>query len=248
MKTTPNPASTSSLHPVLWIAGISVTLLSLAGIAALTGILPTRLAPEQPIIAAVAPVTVPAPPTEPVAAAEATATPITTPQTPTVPANKVSSAKRHKKASVNQEMPKTSAMLPPPLDSGVPPDYIPPPTVASAPAAPPPCFNCGIIASVRELTNEGPASGGGAIVGGVLGGALANNIGKGNGRTLATIAGAVGGGLLGNTIEKSEHRTVSYQIAVRMEDGSTRLIDSSSMPPWRIGERVKLVGGAIVSR
>ena len=32
----------SSLHPVLWIAGISVTLLSLAGIASLTGLLPAR--------------------------------------------------------------------------------------------------------------------------------------------------------------------------------------------------------------
>ncbi|MHB1592134.1 MAG: hypothetical protein ACYCTW_11470 [Sulfuricella sp.] len=32
MKTTPNTASSFSLHPALWIAGISVTLLSLVGI------------------------------------------------------------------------------------------------------------------------------------------------------------------------------------------------------------------------
>ena len=35
----------SALHPVFWMAGISVTLLSLAGIASLTGLLPARPAP-----------------------------------------------------------------------------------------------------------------------------------------------------------------------------------------------------------
>ena len=79
-------------------------------------------------------------------------------------------------------------------------------------------------------------------------GALASNIGRGNTRTLATIAGAIGGGLLGNSIEKSQRRTVGYQVTVRLEDGTTRMIAADTMPAWRIGDKVRLVGGAIVSR
>ncbi len=63
METTLPATSSSSLHPVLWIAGISVTLLSLAGVAALTGFLPAKTAPvpERPAIVAAAPVTEPVP-------------------------------------------------------------------------------------------------------------------------------------------------------------------------------------------
>ena len=39
-------------------------------------------------------------------------------------------------------------------------------------------------------------------VGAVVGGLLGNQVGGGNGKTLATIAGAVGGGYLGNEIAK----------------------------------------------
>ncbi len=49
------------------------------------------------------------------------------------------------------------------------------------------------------VTQNSPVGiGVGAVVGGVLG----NQIGKGNGRTLATIAGALGGGYVGNEIAK----------------------------------------------
>jgi uncharacterized protein YcfJ len=41
-------------------------------------------------------------------------------------------------------------------------------------------------------------------VGAVIGGVLGNQIGSGDGKTLATIAGAVGGGYVGNEIAKSQ--------------------------------------------
>jgi len=263
MKTTPNTASSFSLHPALWIAGISVTLLSLVGIASLTGLLPAKSAPNpvQPAIVAAAPAIQPT-----VQAAIAPETPVAAPLAPSAPASKAPPEKHQKtaKKKVHQEISEISATpaaappppgsgvppdyVQPPPGSGVPPDYVPPPDVASAPPSPPPCPDCGAIANVRQVTNEGQGSGVGAILGGVVGGALANNIGKGNGRALATIAGALGGGMLGNTIEKSQRRTVGYQVTVRMEDGTTRLIDSDTAPPWRIGDQVKLVGGAIVPR
>lgn len=43
----------------------------------------------------------------------------------------------------------------------------------------------------------------GTAVGALVGGLLGNQIGAGNGRTLATVAGAAGGGYAGNRIEKN---------------------------------------------
>ncbi len=243
METAPNVTSSSSLHPLLWVAGISVTLLSLAGIAALTGILPARTSPtpvpERPAIVAAAPAT------EPVAAPVAPATPVAMPEA--APVSKTLPAVRQKtaKRKVQQELPASPAALPPPLASGVPPDYVPPPEARSAP---PPCVECGVIANVRQVTNEGKGTGAGAIIGGIAGAALGSNVGRGNTRTIASIAGAVGGGLLGNAVEKSQSKTVSYEVTVRMEDGTTRTIAADAMPAWRIGDKVKMVSGAIVSR
>lgn len=242
METAPNTVSSSSLHPALWIAAISVTLLSLVGIAALTGLLPARPVPNKVQPAAVAANPPPAP------AATAPTTAAGAPETMALPASvEKTPPPRHRKTArmkAKPEVPVSQAALPP-FGSGVPPDYVPSPGEASVP---PPCADCGVIADVRQVTHEGQGSGVGAVVGGVVGGALANNIGRGNGRTLATLAGALGGGLLGNTIEKSRNQTVSYQVTVRMEDGTTRLIDADTLPPWRIGDQVKLVGGVIVSR
>lgn len=135
--------------------------------------------------------------------------------------------------------------VPPSFGTGVPPDYVPPST-ASAPVAPR-CADCGVVASIRQLTHEGEGSGLGAVAGGVLGGVLGSNVGRGDGRTLATIAGAVGGGMLGNKIEKSQKQSVSYQITVHMEDGTDQLLDVATEPSWRIGDRVKLVNGRLVA-
>ena len=62
---------------------------------------------------------------------------------------------------------------------------------------------------------------GGAVAGGVLG----NQVGRGGGRDIMTIVGAVAGGIAGNQIEKKVKTTKSWEITVRMEDGSTRRLN-----------------------
>lgn len=248
METTLPATSSSSLHPVLWIAGISVTLLSLAGIAALTGFLPAKTAPapERPAIVAAAPVTEPVPaavPTAPVAAAPAPAAVAAAAASKTVAVSHQKTAKR----KVEETTLASPAPEPYRVAGGVPPDYVPAPVAASASAVPP-CLDCGVVANVRQVTNEGKPSGAGAVIGGLAGAVLGSNIGRGNTRTVASIAGAVGGGLLGNSIEKSQGKTTSYEVSLRMDDGSTRTIASETMPSWRIGDKVRLVSGTIVSR
>lgn len=227
---TPRP----SLHPLLWIAGISVTALALAGVAALTGLLPKYDSGAVAVPAAASTPAVAPPSSVPVPTAGAA-------QTAPAAAPAVSRTVQHK--TVKRVAEGASGAVPPPAAAGAPPDYVPP-----AASVPPACRSCGVIENVREVTHEGQGTGLGAVAGGVIGGVLGNNVGQGNGRTLATIAGAVGGGLLGNKVEKSQRKTTSYEVTVRMEDGSSQLIDAATMPSWRVGDQVRLVNGAIVSR
>jgi outer membrane lipoprotein SlyB len=225
------PKSNSSLHPVFWIAGIAVTLFSLVGIASLTGLLPSRSATPTEPQAAVSPAPASAPVTAAPAPLAATPAPVAKEDAPKPVERHKTTAKQHKEKV---------AALPPPQGAGVPPDYAPP--------AAPVCADCGTIAGVRQIKHEGEGTGLGAVGGGVVGGLIGNNVGNGNGRTLATIAGMVGGGLLGNKIEKSQRETVSYQVSVKMEDGTGRVVNYDTAPPWRIGDPVKVVNGTLVAR
>lgn len=107
------------------------------------------------------------------------------------------------------------------------------------------CSNCGVIESVRENAAKGEGSGLGAAGGAVVGGLLGHQVGGGSGKQIATVVGAVGGAVAGNEVEKRVKATKSYDITVRLDDGSTRVINEVNAPSWRSGDRVKLVDGSI---
>ena len=109
------------------------------------------------------------------------------------------------------------------------------------------CAECGVVESVREIQHQGASTGLGAVGGAVVGGLLGNQVGSGRGNTAATIAGAVGGTIAGNEIEKRVKSGKGYEITVRFDDGSSRVISAASAPTWRSGDRVKVVGGVIQS-
>jgi uncharacterized protein YcfJ len=56
---------------------------------------------------------------------------------------------------------------------------------------------------------------GGAIVGGIAGGILGNQVGGGNGRTVATAVGAMTGAVVGDRMSGGGVNTVSYQTVQR---------------------------------
>lgn len=117
---------------------------------------------------------------------------------------------------------------------------------ASAQAA---CRNCGTVISAH--TYQKPAaqgSGVGMVSGAVVGGLLGNQVGGGNGRTLATVAGAVGGGYAGNAIEKRVRSTTVTQVCVRMHNGSVRTFSERGANRWVAGEQVRVRHGALVAR
>lgn len=110
------------------------------------------------------------------------------------------------------------------------------------------CAECGVVQSVREIETKGEGSGIGAVGGAVVGGVLGNQVGRGDGRKVATVIGAVGGAVAGNAIEKHVKSTRSYEITVRMDDGSSRAITESDSTPWSAGDKVKVVNGVIHTR
>ena len=107
------------------------------------------------------------------------------------------------------------------------------------------CGNCGNVESIREVRTRAQGSGLGAAGGAVLGGLLGNQVGSGHGRQLATVAGAVGGAVVGNQVEGNMKANTSYEIRVRLDDGTLRTFHQHSVPQWRTGERVRVVKGTL---
>ena len=107
------------------------------------------------------------------------------------------------------------------------------------------CGNCGNVESVRTIKTRAQGSGLGAAGGAVLGGLLGNQIGGGNGRKLATVAGAVGGAVVGNQVEGNMKATVSYEVRVRLDNGSQRTFNLQNQNGFSSGDRIKVVNGAL---
>jgi outer membrane lipoprotein SlyB len=124
-----------------------------------------------------------------------------------------------------------------------------PPVVKHTPvkSAPAVCNECGVVQAINEIQTRGEGSGVGAAGGALVGGLLGNQVGDGNGRKLATVAGAIGGAFAGNTIEGRVKGNKSYDIVVRLNDGSTRTIHQAEQPSWREGDRVRVVNGSLRS-
>ena len=235
--------ATRSMHPLAAIAAVSLTLFSLAGIGAITGLIPTshsQITQAQPAAEAPAKAVAAAQPSEtataptPVAHAPRPATHKTAVR-PVKPVQQAAYPVEQPVAVARADTPAVMAQTPPP-----PPQYQPAP-------ARPVCYDCGVIESVREVEKPGQATGTGAAVGGIAGGILGHQAGNGRGRDVMTVLGALGGAFAGHQIEKSTKKQKSYAIDIRLDDGSSRVITQDSPPPWRSGDRIRLVDGVITA-
>ena len=194
--------SSNRLHPLVAAAAVSVMLVSLIGVAAITGILPNS-------------------------------------QSTTAPLGASTSQEGDMDAPTKADTAKLTAPVQPKSMQ----QAITPPIAQAKPI----CHQCGRIESIHTIQQAARPSGIGVAAGAVLGGLLGNQVGGGNGRTLATVAGAVGGGYAGNEVERRTSTTSSYQVRVRMEDGSIRNMPQSGQNGWQIGDRVRIVNGSMRS-
>jgi len=190
--------SPSRIHPLLATAAVAVTLVSLVGVAAITGLLPNSNSAVTP--------------------AQIVSASADTSQNNPQPA---SNTRQTQTPARNMESPV--------------------PAVAAI------CNNCGEVSAIRAVQHTPKASGVGVVAGAVLGGILGNQIGSGNGRTLATVAGAGAGGYAGNEVEKNSRTTTSYVVEVRMDNGKIRSFPQSG-EGWRVGDQVRVLNGHLTSR
>ncbi|WP_025916362.1 glycine zipper 2TM domain-containing protein [Herminiimonas sp. CN] len=232
-----NPQTSGKIHPLVAGAAVSVMLLSLVGVAAMTGLLPNSNSTTAPV--AVLASSAPTPATDKISTlAPTTEAKQFVASGGSDPASAAPSQSRHK--PVHKSEYKQAYRPAPDYSENA---YAPPAQAAV-------CGNCGTIESVRSIQQAAPQNGVGigAVAGAVLGGVLGHQVGGGNGRNLATVAGAVGGGFAGNEVERRTRTTTHYQIRVRMEDGSMRSFSDSEQSGWRSGDRVRVVNGSLTSQ
>lgn len=220
--------TSSRIHPLVAGAAVSVTLVSLIGVAAITGLLPNShgtAAPDATL--------------QPIASATMASSATATADTQAAPENTTNPAPAAQHRSNASHAAQTHNPQPRALHNSE------PGTVTQAQQI---CESCGRVESVRAIQQAAKPSGLGVVAGAVLGGVLGNQVGGGNGRALATVAGAVGGGYAGNEVEKRTRSTTAYEVRVRMEDGSSRIFPYSAQPAWNAGDRVKVVDGSLTAR
>ena len=234
--------TTRSIHPLTAMAAVSVTLFSLAGIGAMTGLIPMSHSQVQP---------------QPVAALEP-AKPAEATRTATTAEPRLTEKIAAHKAAPKSVKPAVAATKPleEPVKMAkyeVPAKYEAPIEIAQNAPVPryetpkPVCYDCGRVESVREIEKAGDATGIGAIGGGVLGGALGHQTGGGRAKNVMAVLGAVGGAVAGNALEKHMKKVKSYEITIRFDDGSSQSITQDAQPSWHSGDKVKLINGVITS-
>jgi outer membrane lipoprotein SlyB len=222
MNTSPNPPVRGAQHPLMILAALAVLLFCLVGIAAIMGWIPSSIGGNAA--------------NRPLSEADRAALAASMPG-PGEPAAGLAQgqalAPGHAAAPAAAPEPRNAA----PSKKST--------QVAAAEPAGNWCANCGNVESVRTITQRAEGSGLGAAGGAVLGGLLGNQVGGGSGRQLATVAGAVGGAVVGNQVEGNMKATTSYEIRVRLDDGTLRTFRQSSPPGWRNGDRVRIVKGRL---
>lgn len=111
------------------------------------------------------------------------------------------------------------------------------------------CIECGTVRSVTPVSRDEGTTGVGAVVGAIVGGVAGRQVGGGRGRDIATVAGAVGGAVVGNEVEerRNDNDTV-YDVRVRMEDGSERIVTVSDAGGLDAGDQVTVNGNDITVR
>lgn len=109
----------------------------------------------------------------------------------------------------------------------------------------------GTITALRQVQIQADSraggllgSGGGAVIGGLLG----NQVGGGSGRQLATVAGALGGAVAGTKVEESTNRVSAWEMEIRQDNGQNVIVVQKADQNYQVGQRVRLIGsGSSVS-
>ncbi|VVD93708.1 glycine zipper 2TM domain-containing protein [Pandoraea terrigena] len=224
------------MHPLVAAAAGSIVVVSLLGVAAITGVLPVAKSTDGPT------------PT-----VDHSQYALTSTQAPSSNAMRSPQAPEGQQTSPQAQQAQYAAQQTQYAPQRPPAQRAPAPQPSYAQSSAPPaqrqaatCSTCGTVQSVEPISTQGQASGLGAVGGAVAGGLLGNQFGAGNGRTAMTVVGALGGGLAGNEVEKRVRSETVYRVYVRMDTGKTRYWTYQSAPGVQPGDRVRLENNGLV--
>ena len=97
---------------------------------------------------------------------------------------------------------------------------------------------------IHRAPDHSPVNGG-TLIGGIAGGVIGHQIGSGRGNTAATIAGAIGGAAVGNEIERRQEQGTRYRVTVRLDSGSSLIVEETRDHNLLVGDRVQVADGQI---
>lgn len=258
MNTSPTPPARGRLHPLMILAALAVVLFCLVGTAAILGWIPSSTGgtaerqlseADRLALAATLPqgAPQPAPGLAPAVPGQQLAPGYVEPANSGAPAQAAVPAQAYAPAAPAYPATAATAAAAPVHEAPASKPAKKDVQVAAADNGRNWCSNCGNVESVRTIKQRAEGSGLGAAGGAVIGGLLGNQIGGGSGRTIATAAGAIGGAVVGNQVEGNMKASTSYEIRVRLDDGTLRTFRQSSPPAWRSGDRVRIVKGRLRS-
>lgn len=110
------------------------------------------------------------------------------------------------------------------------------------------CQQCGTVEDVEQVYTQRDSSPLGAVIGAVAGGLLGNTIGKGDGRSAATVGGAVAGGFVGNAVGKRNGDEAAFRVRIRLDDGRWATVTQREDPQLRRGDYVEVRGDHVYRR
>jgi outer membrane lipoprotein SlyB len=108
------------------------------------------------------------------------------------------------------------------------------------------CGNCGTVVGVEQVRHKDKHLGAGTAIGAIAGGVLGNQIGKGDGKTAATVGGAVAGGAIGHQVEKNNRDGENaWRFSVDMDNGRQVTVMQGDNPDIQSGDRVRVYNGRL---
>jgi outer membrane lipoprotein SlyB len=125
---------------------------------------------------------------------------------------------------------------------------------SSPPASAPVAYNQGPaqravhgeVYRIDRVRGDNRTSGGGAVLGGVVGAVAGHQVGSGSGKDAATVVGAIGGALIGNQIERQQQRADDfYRVTIRTRRGDLRSFDYQQLNELQVGDRVRIENGQV---
>lgn len=107
------------------------------------------------------------------------------------------------------------------------------------------CGDCAVVESIRTVPAPPRAGVIGAVTGAIAGAIVGNELAEAHRRHVMRLLGAIGGLFVGREIERQSARPPSYDVVLRLPDGSTLIRRYDKPPSFKPGDTVSLSGSNV---